>query len=141
MAEAAGLALAIFPLVVKGLSVYLDGSRKIKDCLQWKLGLRCLIRDLKAESVLFHNTCTNVLAGIFSPSEVIALMSGQGWDDQFMEDLEASWGVETAHVFADAVKHLSSTLDELRTKLGLDENMKVYISTSFPGLHPNRCSR
>jgi hypothetical protein len=119
--------------VVNGLSVYLDGSRRIKDLWQWKLGLRCLIRELKAESVLFHNTCTNVLNGIFSPSEVIELMSGKGWDDQFMDDLGACWGAENAHVFVDAVKHLSSTLEELRTNLGLDENMKVSILTGFEG--------
>ncbi|KAF8536481.1 hypothetical protein BDD12DRAFT_890141 [Trichophaea hybrida] len=124
MATAAGLALAVFPLVVKGLSIYLDGSRKIKDLWHWKLGLRCLIRELKAESVLFHNTCTNVLDGIFSPSEVTELMAGNGWGDQFMLDLEACWGAENAHVFVDAVNHLSSTLEELRIKLGLDENMK-----------------
>ncbi|KAF8253414.1 hypothetical protein K440DRAFT_657368, partial [Wilcoxina mikolae CBS 423.85] len=124
MATAAGLALAVFPLVVKGLSVYLDGSRKIKDLWHWKLGLRCLIRELKAESVLFHNTCANVLDGIFSPSEVTDLMTGNGWDDQFMLDLEACWGAENAHVFVDAVKQLSSILEELRTKLELDENMK-----------------
>jgi hypothetical protein len=132
MTEAAGLALAIFPVVVQGLNVYLDGSQKIKNLWQWKLGLRCLIRDLKAESVLFHNTCTNVLAGVFSPSEVTLLMSSESWDDQFIVDLEACWGAENASVFIDMVKHLSSTVKELRTKLKLDENMKVSILTYSP---------
>ena len=125
MAEAAGIALATFPFLIKGLGFYLDGSRQIKDLWHWKLGMRCLVRELKAENVLFQNTCTNVLAGIFPPSEVTKLMGGDGWDEDFIQHFQECWGKQSAEVFIEAVKEMTAALEELRKRLGLDGDMAM----------------
>jgi hypothetical protein len=122
MAEAAGVALAVFPLVIKGLRFYVDLWHR-------KLGMRSLVRELKVENVLFQNTCTNVLAGIFPPSEVTKLMGGDGWDEDFVQHLQECWGKQNAEVFIEAVKEMTVTLEELRRKLGLESDMTVSRST------------
>lgn len=124
--ETAGLVLAIFPLVVKGLDVYLDGSRKAKDLLQWSRGLRCTARVLRAESALFENTCACLLEEVVTPKEVVLLMGGEGWDDRdFQETLTEHMGTKLASAFIEAVEELNSCLNELRRDLGLHEESGV----------------
>jgi len=73
--EAAGLALAVFSLLVKGLGVYLDGARKIKDLRDSEAILIRLVRDLNVECLCFEESCTRFLEGMLSPSEVNRLMN------------------------------------------------------------------
>jgi len=126
--ETAGLVLAIFPIVVKGFDVYLDGSRKVKDLWQWRRGLRGMLREFKAESALFENTCMRLLQEVVSAKEVIQLMGGEGWDDtDFQERLAERMGENMAEAFAGEVKELSSRLSQLREDMGLDQDMNVCI--------------
>ena len=62
MAEAAGVVLAVLPLLVKSLSLYLDGTHQVKELWRWKSNLKEMIRKLKMEQVIFQNTCMNTSA-------------------------------------------------------------------------------
>ncbi|KAF8534716.1 hypothetical protein BDD12DRAFT_895321 [Trichophaea hybrida] len=96
--EVAGLALAIFPLVVKGLGVYLDATQKIKDVKDYKKVLRPLVRQLEMEKCKFVNTCEILLEGMVLAEEV-----------------------DTSKAFVDAVGALTSHLQELGNEIGLVE--------------------
>lgn len=125
--EAAGIALAVFPLVVKGLAVYLDGVKTCKDIVRWRTGMKCLIRELNTESVIFRNTCNVVLEGVLPLADVSRLMNGGNWDDHYVRALEESLGEHNTQAFVGEVKELCSVLQELKIELGLEENAKVDI--------------
>jgi hypothetical protein len=125
MAEATGLALAVFPLVVKGISVYVDGTRTIKDLWHWKLGLKCLVRELTMENVLFQNSCQNVLKGMCQDTDAVLLLRGEGWDDDFKAHLRECWGEQNSKVFTEGVERMGAILKEVEKDLGLGNNMTV----------------
>ncbi|KAI5789454.1 hypothetical protein FPQ18DRAFT_379406 [Pyronema domesticum] len=101
------------------------GCQKAKDILTRKAGLKKLVRDLKTENAVFQNTCTNLLQGIFVPEEVSRLMKGEGWDDAGIRDaFRDSIGSDTTELFLDYIKEFSTAIDNVRSDIGLDGNMK-----------------
>ncbi|KAI5849908.1 hypothetical protein BZA05DRAFT_79889 [Tricharina praecox] len=125
--ETAGLVLAVFPVFVQVLGAYLDATSNFRN-------RRALVRELKVEAILFTNTCATLLEGLVPPETVMLLLSGKGWDDRKIHSLLIDRiGVDAAGVFVESVEALSLALEKLRTKLGLDEDMK-----SAADFRPNR---
>lgn len=119
--ETAGLVLAVFPVFVQVLGAYLDATSNFRN-------RRALVRELKVEAILFTNTCATLLEGLVPPETVMLLLSGKGWDDRKIHSLLIDRiGVDAAGVFVESVEALSLALEKLRTKLGLDEDMKVLL--------------
>jgi len=123
MAEAAGLALAAFPLVVKGIVGYIDATRTIQEVVSWRRGMNCLIRDMKTERVLFENTCTNVLKDTCHVDHLVPLLRGEGWDEVFQQHLRECWGERSADTFIDGVKRMGVILVEVQKELGFDNGI------------------
>jgi len=129
MAEAAGLALAAFPLVVKGIVRYIDATRTVQEVLYWRRGMNCLLRDMKTERVLFENTCTNVLRGTCHVDQVVPLLRGEGWDEVFQQHLRGCWGEGSADIFIDGVKRMGVILVEVQKELGFDDGILLVSPT------------
>ncbi|KAF8248393.1 hypothetical protein K440DRAFT_626275 [Wilcoxina mikolae CBS 423.85] len=126
--EAAGLALAIFPLVVNGFGCYLDGIRKIKEAKNYRGVLKRLIRNLEMEKITFENTCEFFLEGMVSAKEMEDLVIGVGWDrPEFQIILQGRLRANEAEAFAAAVAALTEYLQELVKDLGLDEDQKLLL--------------
>jgi len=124
--EVTGIALGVFPIVVKGLSTYLDGSRKVVDLWQWESSLKSIVRELETESAIFENTSENILGGFLSADEVSSQMHGEGWDDiTFQYKLKERLGPKTAHAFVEGVHELKNCLLQLNCQLGLDDDVKA----------------
>ncbi|KAF8247101.1 hypothetical protein K440DRAFT_644130 [Wilcoxina mikolae CBS 423.85] len=120
--EVAGLALAIFPILVQGLGFYVDGAQKIKDLRDHKHILNRLVVDLTVERVCFEEQVCALLEGVVSAETLAELMSGVGWEKpEFQHQLSKSLGEETAMTFKKLVGALFLSLKELNDNLGLEE--------------------
>ncbi|KAF8244138.1 hypothetical protein K440DRAFT_663669 [Wilcoxina mikolae CBS 423.85] len=129
--EIAGIALGVFPIVVKGLTTYLDGSQQVEDLWRWKSSLKSIVRELKTESAIFENTCECLLEGFLSADEITSRMSGEGWDDiTFQYRLKERLGTNTADAFTEGVQELFGYLLELKSQLGLDDDVKEGVKVS-----------
>jgi len=125
--EAAGLALAIFPIVVQGFACYLDGIRKIKEAKNYRGMLKRLARGLKMEKITFENTCEFFLEGMVTGEEMVVLVTGVGWDKlEFQSTLLGRLKPNEAEAFIAAVKALTEYLREFEKGLGLDQDDKVH---------------
>jgi len=126
--EIAGIALAIFPLVVKGLYSLLDASRTVKNLRDYHWVLGRLVRQFNMEKSKFGNTCGEILGELVTRE----LLIGKGWDDpNFQKILEARFRPHTAKLFIDLICFLRSNLQELIDKLELDKIQKVSVSYWF----------
>jgi hypothetical protein len=114
MAEVAGVALAVFPLVIKGISAYVQ----CREVWWWRVAMKGVLRELQMENVLFQNTCTNILHGTCQPELAVDLLHGDGWDAEFIQHLQSCWGKTNAKVFVDAMTHMGAILTDVEEKLG-----------------------
>jgi hypothetical protein len=118
--EAAGLALAIFPIVVQSVDFYLTSARKIKDMKDQERTLGRLVMDLKVECWGFESACVQLLEGLVSAEQMVLCMKGIGWDDPHLEQrLQNCWGPEFADTFTLLVKELFMSLERLMNDLGI----------------------
>jgi hypothetical protein len=106
----------VFPLVVKGISAYVQ----CRNVWQWKVAMASVFRELEMENTLFQNTCTNVLHGTCEPEQVVKLLAGDGWNEDFIQHLQNCWGEANAKVFVDAMRRMGVILTAVKEKLGLD---------------------
>lgn len=122
--ETAGIALAVFPLLISGLQSYADGIRTIKELWHPQLALNSLIRELGMEKCKFDNTCASLLEGMVTDAHLTLLMENPGglpWSDpDLQEKLDSRFRPETLACYIDAMKDLASTLRILQDSLGLD---------------------
>lgn len=127
--ETAGLALSVFPLVVSGLQAYAEGARTIRELWRPEMTLKSLIRELGMEKCKFENTCTSLLEGMVTDSDLTLLMESPGgslWSElNLQEKLECRFSPGTVKCYMDAMKDLASTLQILQENLGLDEDDTV----------------
>ncbi|KAI5804283.1 hypothetical protein EDC01DRAFT_412916 [Geopyxis carbonaria] len=63
--EFAGIALAVFPLAIKGMGIYLDAVSKIKDTYRYQQILKQWIRNLEMEQCKLENTLQILLGENF----------------------------------------------------------------------------
>lgn len=135
--ETAGLALAVFPLVVSGLQSYADGARTIKDMWRPEMALKSLIRDIGMEKCKFENTCTFLLEGMVTDLHLTRLMECPGgplWSEHdLQEKLENRLRRATVVLcYMDAMQELTSTLQVLQDNLGIDKDDKVQLRSTTP---------
>lgn len=131
--EVAGLALAVFPLVLHGLEAYSDGVRSAKRLVKHQRPLESLALDVRVEYELFGTNCDIFLRDIdVSDSELSALKESPGgecwttWDikSKLMEAGGYSAGV--VDILVELVFEIGLALEALKEKLSLDGQNKVY---------------
>ena len=121
--ETAGLVLAAFPLVLDGLSHWLEGVQKVK---RWRRICRQLknyeIR-LQSQRVTYQNTLELLLVGIVQTEEdttaMLAEPRGDVWrntnyDHLLQRRLDRAYGT-----FFETLQLMFTTLSELEEKLGM----------------------
>ena len=127
--ETAGLVLAAFPLLVKGVTAYLDGIRTIKYWRRYTRELRGYARRLKSQRVRYINTLELLFDGIVeTEDELAALIAEPGGDlwrkPRYQRCLAARLDHSFDH-FIDIVQSMQESMEELREKMGLDAQGNV----------------
>ncbi|KAI5849616.1 hypothetical protein DFP73DRAFT_302372 [Morchella snyderi] len=118
--EAAGFALAIFPLVIEGLKSYSNGARTIKDMWRSQVTLKSLIRELKMEKCKFENTLTSLLEGAVLDQPNLNDPDGKVWStEDFQNALMSRLRPDTVEVYIDAMEDLYSALQSLTRRFAL----------------------
>lgn len=122
--EAAGLALAVFPILIQGLKAYLDGVQSLRSVKNWKRVLNELIRELDVECLCFENVCGKLLEGMISPGDAKDPMNGDTWDDpELQSKLQERLGPQPTERFTELVKELLQLLENLKTELGIQDKV------------------
>ncbi|KAI5785805.1 hypothetical protein EDC01DRAFT_189016 [Geopyxis carbonaria] len=120
--ESAGLALAIFPLLVQGLKFYAGGCCTIKDWHNYDRVLKCFARELKMEKCKFENTCLSLLEDMVSPGEIQNLMDNPGGDcwkqHHTMEALRRRLRPNTVPNYLEAIETLLEILQNMSKTFG-----------------------
>lgn len=127
--EAAGLALAIFPIVIQGLKFYSEGCKTIVEWRRYRKGVKELTRQLTVEQSLFENTCISLLGDMVSAKESASLMEdpgGEAWKTPKIQKVLHGYLPENlVQPFLDAVAALYETLEELQQMFRLTGFDKV----------------
>ena len=126
--EAAGLALAVFPLVVEGIKFYLKGLATVKRWWRYAKVLEHLLPRLDLEKVKFANACEELLYEIAGTKELRLLLEDPGgpqWaSDTLLDGLREHLGRSFKACMA-AVTDMRTMLERLIEKLELDNNGQV----------------
>lgn len=115
--ETAGLVLAAFPLVVSGLTHYVDGLRTINSWRGYRRQLKNYTRILNAHKIHYENTIELLFDGIVeSDEELAALMkhpAGDLWREaNYDVKLKRRLNRGFDHFF-ETIKHMDETLEEM----------------------------
>ena len=101
--EVAGLVLAVFPFVVKGMRYFPEGVESIKTWKEYQKELRKHSRTLATQQTIFLNTISNLFDGIVESNDTLedllenpqrALSHGQRYGDVLRRRLGRSYDNE-----------------------------------------------
>lgn len=134
--EAAGIVLAVFPIVVSGLQHFTEGLETIKNWRRYHRELSKYARTLETQRIVYLNTIERLLEGIIqSNDELEAFMSDPGLafsrNPQYEERLAARLG----RSYGNYSRIMADMLDALRAarkELGIDEDGKVRLVVLYP---------
>ncbi len=127
--EAAGLVLAVFPIVVNGLQHFTEGVETIKSWKRFRRELDKYSRTLETQRIVYLNTIERLFEGIIhSNDELDAFMKNPGgafshkpeYEERLTTRLGRSYGNYT-RIMADMLE----SLEAARKELGIGENGKV----------------
>lgn len=136
--EVAGLALATFPLVVSGLSHYVEGLETIRSWRQFRRELRTYSIAFETERFWYLDTLEELLEGIVESSEELASMVADprhpSWrKPKYQERLQARLD-RSYDLFFCKIEDMVKRLGHIQTKLGVDPNNNVSMFTSMEGM-------
>ncbi|KAL4922422.1 hypothetical protein BDW62DRAFT_52832 [Aspergillus aurantiobrunneus] len=126
--EAAGLALALFPVIVEAIRVYAAEKETIKDFRHYQQVLKRHMRDLAREQVTFRNSCQLFLESITLRTELSANDVEEMMRDK--EDIrwkEGAWiqsgvlNLESVQRFLETVEDMHGELSQIAERIGLDK--------------------
>ena len=133
--EAAGLVLAVFPIVVSGLHHFTDSLETIKSWKRYHRELSKYARILETQSIVFLNTTERLLEGIIQSNDEFeafvkdpaqAFSSNQQYEGRLEMRLGRSYD-NYNKIVMDILNALKATGKEL----GIDENGKVRLTLLF----------
>ena len=122
--ETAGLVLAAFPLVLDGLSRWLEGVQKVKRWRRIHRQLKNYEIRLQSQRVTYQNTLELLLVGIVQTDEDTAAMladpRGDVWKEAKYEHLLRRRLDRAYDTFFEMLQLMSTTLSEIEKKLGME---------------------
>lgn len=129
--EAAGVALAILPLVINQLDNYVQGLETIKSfgAKRYRRELESYSSSLGTQQAIFVNTLERALDGVVEYEDGLDELRsnplGNLWKRQSLQtSLHEKLG-RNFHPFNRMMIEVSTLLEELSRKLGLDKNVSV----------------
>lgn len=133
--ETAGLVLAAFPVIVKGLSYYADGLQKIQYWRRYRRELANYARRLRSQRVRYLNMLESLFDGIVESEEELAALvedpAGPLWKKaKYDKALSARLDHSYEH-FLDSLKAMMETLDAMTAKLGICPSSNVSPCTEY----------
>ena len=122
--ETAGLVLAAFPIIVSGLSCYVQGIQTIRYWRRFRRELTVYAQTLETQRICYLNTLEELLDGIVaSDEELAALLSdpkGDAWHKpEYKERLQARLEHSYDTYFLTLTNMIEALVD-LGEKLGID---------------------
>lgn len=127
--EVAGIALAVFPILVDGMVRFVDGKQTIKHWRQYRVRLQDYADILETEGVYYQDTLEELLTDIVqSEDEIRDLMGdprGAIWKKvEYEEKLRQRLG-RSHKVYLRTADKMMNALFSMCEKLGVDSSGKV----------------
>lgn len=127
--EAAGLVLAVFPIVVNGLQHFTEGVETIKSWKRFRRELDKYSRTLETQRVVYLNTIERLFEGIIqSNDELDALMKDPRGAFSHNTEYEGRLNTRLGRSYDNYTRIMADMLDALeavRKELGIGEDGKV----------------
>ena len=127
--EIAGIALAIFPVVVNGLEHFVQGVQTIKDWRRYRIKLKDYAGMMESARVFYLDTLEELLNGIVqSEDEMEALMVNPGgthWKQPYYEGQLKQRLDRSYDAYFRTLKMMIDSLTKLCEKLGVSTSGKV----------------
>lgn len=127
--EIAGLTLAVFPIVINGLTQMREGAETVRYWRRYRVKLKEYACELDSARVYYLDTLEELLVGIVdSKDEMSKLMEDPGgaawrqpkYDARLRQRLDRSYGS-----YMQILEKMRDASLDLRSKLGLDASGKV----------------
>ena len=122
--ETAGLVLAVFPLILDGLSHWLEGLHKVKRWRRIHRQLKNYEIRLQSQRVTYQNTLELLLVGIVQTDEDTAAMlaepRGELWKKAKYDHLLHKRLDRAYDTFFETLNFMFMTLSEIEKKLGME---------------------
>ena len=118
--EVAGLALAIFPVVIQSLQFYAKSLQETKKWWRYSMVARGLLRDLEMERTKFENSCEELLFEVADSAELNLLLAhpnGPQWQETHLQIALKSRLGKSFSVFLETVTAIQDTLQDLQARL------------------------
>ncbi len=127
--EVAGIALAVFPILVDGLVRFLDGVETIKHWRRYRVRLQEYADIMETQGVYYQDTMEELLEGIVrSEDEITDLMAHPRaaiWKEpEYEEKLRQRLGRSHA-IYLRTADKMVNALCAMCEKLGIDSSGKV----------------
>jgi hypothetical protein len=120
--EAAGLVLAVIPLLVSGLEFYARGVATSRRFGRYRQEFESLARELKTEETVLENSINHLLTGVIRSNDMPAFLSdpqGQQWKNANLEKkLRGRLGT-SYEVYMGTVQHILETTEQFQARLRL----------------------
>lgn len=131
--EAAGLVLAVFPIVVSGLQHFTEGVETMKAWKRYQRELAKYARTLETQRVVYLNTIDRLFEGIIESNEELeAFMKDPGASFSNKPQYEERLRTRLGRSYDNYNKIMADMLEALklaRKELGIDEDGQVRPST------------
>ncbi|KAI4261033.1 MAG: hypothetical protein L6R42_003760 [Xanthoria sp. 1 TBL-2021] len=126
--EIAGLTLAAFPIVIDGLSRFVEGVRIIKTWGTFRRELATYQYGLRSARAFFQNTIEELLEGIATQEDIMTFRRNPDGlatpNPQYEEQLKARLDHDYDNCL-EAMARILSAMETLRSKLDLDAAGKI----------------
>lgn len=118
--EVAGLALAVFPVVIQCLQYHLKFFEEAKKWWRYVNVAKGLLRDLEMENMKFENACEELLFEVVDPAKLHLFLVDPGgplWQEPHLQiALQTSLGKSFA-VYVETVTAIKDALQTLQARL------------------------
>ncbi len=125
----AGIALAVFPIIVDGMVHYVDGVQTIKQWRRYRVRLQDYADFMRSQGVYYQDTLEELLTGIVQSedeiNDLIAQPRGSVWKrPEYEEKLRQRLG-RSHEVYLLKSEKMVDALLSMCEKLGVDSSGKV----------------
>ena len=131
--ETAGLVIAAFPLVVRGLQGWMKGAETIKHWRRFHRDLSRYVLRLKSQEVVYLDTIEQLLSGIVhSHEDLVDMLATPGTNLWHSTEyyLELRRRLDRSYEpFMDTLVEMNSSLNDIREKFGICKDGKVSLGT------------